>query len=239
MIDVTIIYENKDIIVLNKPAGMLTHPDGRSEEKTLAHSIASKWPRLLDVGEAQFDQKGKKLLRPGIVHRLDRETSGLIMAAKNQRTFEFLKKQFQEREIEKEYGAICYGKMKKERGEIIAPIGRSIKTGFFSAVRPSKKIRQAQTQYEVIKKISQYSYLKIMPKTGRTHQIRVHLKSIGHPIVCDSLYGRGRECPVAGLSRLALHAWKISVTLPDGRRKTFEAPMPQDMRKALEKLSLL
>ena len=239
MADIEIIYEGENIIILNKPAGILTHPDGRTEEKTLAHFIAHKWPQLLAVGEEQFSQKGEKLLRPGIVHRLDRETSGLVMVAKNQKTFEFLKKQFQEREVEKEYQAICYGELKKEKGEITASIGRSRKTGLFSAVRPSQKIRQAQTRYEAIKRSSRYTYLKLRPKTGRTHQIRVHLNSIGHPIVCDSLYGKGRECPVAGLSRLALHAGRISVTLPDGQRKTFMAPIPQDIREALEKLSLL
>lgn len=233
-----IIYEDTDILVINKPAGLMVHGDGKSEEKTLADWIVEKYPALLGVGEPQLDQKGQEILRPGIVHRLDRETSGVMVVAKKQDSFLFLKQAFQNHEVKKEYRALVYGVVAKESGTIDAPIGRSRVSGAFTAVRPGPKTREALTEYSVLERFAQYTLLAARPKTGRTHQIRVHLKSIGHAVVCDKLYATKRECPVLGLGRLALHAQALTLPLPNGTQ-TFEAPLPADMQEALDALRKL
>ncbi len=240
-----IIYEDSDILILNKPSGLMVHPasssvvdmsDGKSSEPTLAHWIIEHYPALAEVGEIQLDAHGEPLLRPGIVHRLDRETSGVIVIAKTQESFFFLKEQFKNREIEKTYCALVYGVVQKDEGRIDAPIGRSRVDGRFTAVRPGNKTREALTEYRVREHFSEYTVLTVTPRTGRTHQIRVHLKSIGHPVVCDHLYTPKRLCPVAGLNRLGLHAEALRLKLPSGEERRFVAPLPSDFAEALEAL---
>jgi len=214
----------------------MVHGDGKSEDKTLADWIAEKYPALVGVGEPQLDQKGREILRPGIVHRLDRETSGVMVVAKTQESFLFLKHAFQERLARKEYRALVYGVVAKDEGSINAPIGRSRVSGAFTAVRPGPKTREALTEYTVLERLGSYTLLSARPRTGRTHQIRVHLKSIGHAVVCDKLYAKKLLCPVGDIARLALHATMLTFPLPHGGERTVDAPLPTDFASTLEVL---
>jgi 23S rRNA pseudouridine1911/1915/1917 synthase len=196
--------------------------------------ILEKYPSLAGVGEPQGE-----ILRPGIIHRLDRDTSGVLIIAKDQNTHAFLKRQFQEREIKKTYKAIVYDAMKEKRGVIDEPIGRvgpgsQMRTSF----KPRGTVREAVTEYEVNEIFKGFSYLNVSPKTGRTHQIRVHLKHIGHPVLCDPIYAKRREC-MPEMGRLALHASSIELKLSSGENVKFEAELPEDFKRTLAKLRSL
>lgn len=232
--EIKIIYEDKNILALNKPAGLIVHSDGRTEEKTLADWLIEKYPEIKNVGEP-WQKETVTIPRPGIVHRLDRETSGAIIVAKNQETFLFLKKQFQERKIVKKYRAFVYGKLKETEGVIERPIGKSTQDfRLWSAQRGARgEMREAVTEYKVIDSNENFSLVEAMPKTGRTHQIRVHFKAISHPVVCDRLYAPGRECAL-GFERLALHSFQIGFEKEIGNFIEIEAPYPADFKKALE-----
>jgi len=230
-----VLYEDENILGLFKPAGFIVHGDGRREEKTLCDWLMEKYPILKDVGEPLVLVNGISIPRPGIVHRLDRHTSGVLLVAKNQKAYEFLKSQFQNREIKKTYLAFVYDKVRDDFGTINMPIGRS-KGDFRQYTAPPKargEMREAVTYYEVIKRSTEATYVKAMPKTGRTHQIRVHLKAIGHPVICDRVYAGGRPTLLA-FERLALHAHIISFKNLDNEEKTIEAPLPADFVAALE-----
>ena len=236
-----ILYEDEYILALDKPSGMMVHSDGRSEEKTLVDWINEHYPDLRDVGEDQTLQNGKIIKRPGIVHRLDRETSGVLIVAKTKESHAFLKEQFQNRKIEKVYNAVVWGNfsLDKMEGVIDKPIGRSA-SDFrkWSAEYGAKgEMREAVTEYKVLGQSSLFAYLEIRPKTGRTHQIRVHLKSISHPVVCDKLYSN-KVCDGSpscfGFNRLALHALSIRLQLPDQSFIQIESPLPEIFEKALK-----
>ncbi|MES2014648.1 MAG: RluA family pseudouridine synthase [Patescibacteria group bacterium] len=236
-----IIFENDDVLVANKPAGLSVHKDGKREEETLADWFLLRVPSAEGVGEPLVLTNGTVVDRPGIVHRLDKQTSGVIILAKNQEAFLFLKHQFQERLTEKVYRAFLWGELKEEKGVINFPIGRS--TSDFrrrSAERGAKPpLRDAVTSWSLIAKGKGFSYVEARPKTGRMHQIRVHFKALQHPLVSDSLYAPKRERAL-GFERLALHALSLTITLPGGERKTFEAPLPPDFitaEKELESVS--
>jgi 23S rRNA pseudouridine1911/1915/1917 synthase len=238
--DFEILYEDEYLIAFNKPAGIMVHHDTHTKEGTLADWIIKNRSDLIGIGENTYDQKGKAVPRPGIVHRIDKDTSGVILVAKNKDAFEYLKNSFKKREVKKTYRAIVYGEMDKEKGVIDKPIARS-KTDFRKkAVRESmvNKAREAVTEYKVLNKGAGYSYVEVYPLTGRTHQIRVHLNSIGHPVVCDSLYAGGRECPQT-LKRLALHALEIELTLPNKTRIAVSAPEPKEFKEFLAEAGTL
>ena len=229
-----ILYEDKDIVAIDKPAGLVVHSDGKTVEPNLTDWILKKFPKSKDVGEPIQTTDGKIISRPGIVHRLDRETSGVMLVAKTKQGFECLKKQFQDHDIKKEYHAFVYGEMKNENGIIDRPIGRS-KSDFrqWSAQRGARgEMREAITEYEVKEKASGYSYVAGFPKTGRTHQIRVHFKAINYPLVADSLYAPKRENTL-GFTRLALHSYRITFTDTKGKTETVTAPEPADFKRAL------
>ncbi len=249
-IEPSIIFENKHLAAINKPAGLVVHSDGKTHEPTLCDWLIKQWPKMKGVGEPLVLNKGQAneliIDRPGIVHRLDRDTSGVIIVAKTQESFLFLKKQFQEREIEKTYRAIVWGSVKEDTGKIDRPIGRS-KNDFrkWSAERFARgELRPALTEYKVLGRVTdvapsvgeskdqkkiphQFTYLEAYPKTGRTHQIRVHFKAINHPIVCDTLYAPNHPS-VLGFTRTALHAYKIKIEDVDGVQHEFEAPLTRD-----------
>jgi len=226
---IPIIYEDQNIVAINKPAGLLVHSNGKTKEKTLVDWLVKKYPQLKKVGD-------EPETRPGLVHRLDKDTSGVLLIAKNQKTFEELKKQFQEKQIQKIYLALVWGEVKKEKGVVSASIGRSAKFGRFIASRGKRgKIREAVTEYKVLKRFLQFTFLELKPKTGRTHQLRVHMKFLNHPIVCDKLYAPNRPCPVLGLGRLALHAQAIEFTLSQ-KKMRLEASLPADFKRALASL---
>ncbi|MDP6387960.1 MAG: RluA family pseudouridine synthase [Candidatus Pacebacteria bacterium] len=231
--EIPIIYENEEVLVVNKPAGLVIHSDGKTNEPTLVDWILEKYPEIKNVGElAEYD--GKKITRAGIVHRLDRETSGVIIIAKTRDSYLNLKNQFQNRTISKTYNTFVHGKLKEKNGTIDLPIGRS-KSDFrqWSAEKNTRgELRDAITDYKVLKENEDYTYVEVNPKTGRTHQIRVHFKAINHSLVCDKLYSPKRDC-VLGFKRLALHARTLSFQLLNGETITTEADLPEDFEKAL------
>ena len=229
-----ILYEDANILAINKPAGLIVHSDGRNEEETLADLLIEAFPEIKEVGEHWESPEGKVIYRPGIVHRLDRDTSGVLLVAKNQETYLFLKKQFQDRNISKKYHAFVYGNIKEEEGIIDKPIAKSKKDFRQWSAQPGARgtLRNAVTEFKVLKRVGEYVFLELSPKTGRTHQLRVHLKAIHHPILCDSLYAANRECGL-GFKRLALHAWSIEFSTPDGKKHQVEAPYPEDFAKTL------
>ncbi len=231
---IEILYEDSDVVVINKPAGILVHADGVSKDETVSDWMLAKYPESDGVGEEMVLKNGEKIARPGVVHRLDRDTSGVLILAKNDAAHAHLKEQFQNREVEKEYAAFVYGVPKNEKGIIEAPIGRSARNfRMWSAQRGARgTLREAATEYEVEKKAEEFALVKLFPKTGRTHQLRVHMKYLNYPIVCDKLYAPKRECAL-GFERMALHAKKLGVVLPSGEQKTFEAPLPEDFENAL------
>jgi len=232
--DIKIIYEDDDVLVIDKPAGLVVHFDGKTEEENLCDWILKKYPEIEDVGEFLVLSNGIEIKRPGIVHRLDRETSGALIIAKNQASFLFLKEQFKKREVKKIYKAFVWGEIKEEKGEVNRPIGRS-KNNFrlWSAQRGTRgKLREAITEYHVLQRNKDFSFLEINLKTGRTHQIRVHMKAINHPVVGDKLYAPKREF-VLGFNRVALHAAFLEFSLPNRERKKIEVDLPQDFKKAL------
>lgn len=235
-----VIYEDAFILVINKPAGLPVHADGKHERKTLTDWLLINYPELKGVGETQILPDGTIIERPGIVHRIDADTSGVMVVAKTQKAFEFLKKQFQNREVTKVYRAFVYGILKDDRGMIDKPIGSSRGRGPRSARSPHGDLREAQTAYRVLKRGTEATYAEVFPKTGRSHQIRVHFSAIQHPVVGDKLYAPMRP-PILGFSRLALHAFSISFIHPSTssgqvpRKVIFEAPLPADFAEA-EKL---
>lgn len=235
--DIKIIFENEEVIVVNKPAGLVVHSDEKTNEPTLVDFILKNYPEIKDVGEPVI-YNGKEIARPGIVHRLDRETSGVIVIAKTQESFLNLKKQFQERKIEKIYNAFVCGRLNPpdggKSGIIDRPIGKS-KSDFrqWSAQHGARgELREALTHYKVLEKNKDFTYVEVTPKTGRTHQIRVHFKAISHSVVCDKLYAPKRGCGL-GFERLALHARTLSFRLLSGEIITAEAELPQDFEQAL------
>ena len=234
-----IIYEDDAVLAVNKPPGLVVHSDGKIDEQTLVDFIVGIHPEMEKIGEPLKLSSGKTIHRGGVVHRLDKETSGVIVFAKNQETFLFLKKQFQERDVKKEYRAIVHGALKEKKGVIDAPIGRSARDFRARAVGVSARgvRRPARTEYTVRAEAPPFSYLSVFPRTGRTHQIRVHLKSIGHPVVCDRLYAPRRACP-GEIGRLALHAWSIELKTPHGLFLHLEAPLPDDFEKILGALNI-
>ena len=226
-----VIYENKDFLILNKPSGLQVHParvsaakEKRETEPTLTDWLVKQYPEVKKVGD-------DPATRPGIVHRLDKETSGIMIVPRTQKEFEYLKSLFQEHAIQKTYLALVRGVPKKEKGVIDAPIG--IKAGTLKrSIHSQKMAKPAVTEYKVEKKVKiegeMYSLLEVRPHTGRTHQIRVHLTSIGHPIVGDKLYGPKKQPEFA--HRLMLHAKALDFSDKSGNRFTFEAPPPSDFR---------
>lgn len=242
----TVLYEDDDVLVLDKPAGLIVHSDGRTDEPSVALWVLARYPALAEVGEPWTSPQGEIVPRPGIVHRLDRDTSGVIILAKTSETYIFLKGQFQDRTTEKVYRAFVYGHPKLDRGTIEAEIVR------IRAVPPrwgvarmgeDKKHRAAITDWRVLARAvdpdtnEKVAFMEARPKTGRTHQIRVHFKHLGHSVVCDKLYAKGKPC-FLGFSRQALHAASLAITLPSGERRTFVAPLPGDFTAALESLGV-
>jgi len=234
--DFTILYEDDDIVAIQKPSGVMTHPDGHATDETVSDWFARTYPSSSTVGETQRLKDGTEILRPGVVHRLDRDTSGVLVLAKNGEAHAHLKLAFQEHRVQKTYLAFVYGVLKESRGTISFAIGRSRKDFRLRSAQPKAKgqMREAITHYEAVSDIGTHTLLKLMPETGRTHQIRVHLKAIHHPVVCDPLYAPNRPCDL-GVSRLALHAYQIDITLLSGERVLIMAPIPEDLIETLRK----
>lgn len=234
----SIILETNSFVVINKPAGLVVHGDGKTDELTLVGWIIKNYPEIKGIGEPMLVD-GKTLDRPGIVHRLDRETSGAIIIVKNQKAFEFFKQQFKDHKIQKEYHAFVWGHFKETSGVVNVPIGRS--SGDFRRWQAGRGIRgeerEAMTRWEVVSSFvdennENFSLMRLFPKTGRTHQLRVHMKYLQKPIVSDSLYAATKPNAL-GFDRVALHARKISFTDLNGQEITVEAPYPADFQSAI------
>lgn len=234
--EIRVLYEDGDCVVIQKPAGVLVHEDGNTKGETVVDWLLHHAPEARGVGEPGKNTRGEVLERSGVVHRLDAETSGVLILAKTSEAFVHLKAQFHDRLVRKEYRAIVYGTMKDRWGTINRPIGRSAKDfRLRSAEKGSRGVlRSAVTDWECIGQSHQHAYLKLMPKTGRTHQIRVHLKSMSRPIVQDTLYAPEglRAGDNLGFTRLALHAYSLRLILPNGEEETFIAPLTLDFEKA-------
>ncbi len=238
--NIPILYEDDEVLAINKPAGLVVHADGRTTEKTLVDWVCAKYPSIAEahVGESITLTNGGVIQKPGIVHRLDRDTSGVLLIAKTQESFLNLKTQFQERTMTKTYKTLVHGFFKESTGVVDKPIGRS--TSDFrkwSAEYGARgELRSAVTEYRVLGQGEvngvKISYLDVFPKTGRTHQIRVHLKAISHPILCDTHYAPKAPCAL-GFNRFALHASSIEFRSKDGVLVRIEAPLPDDFRQAL------
>jgi len=235
--NIPIIYEDGALLVVNKPAGLAVHEDGRTDGPFLTDWVREQYPEMVGVGEMMRLQNGARIGRPGVVHRLDRDTSGVLVLAKTEEAHAFLKAQFQQCEIQKEYRAFVWGELKEATGTVDRPIGRSRKDFrlWSSGKDAGGQLRPATTRYTVLCTAEGFSYVSLEPKTGRTHQIRVHMKAIGHPVVCDTRYMPSRA-PALGFTRLALHAYALTLTHPNGTRMAFEAPLPEDFTHAEKEL---
>jgi 23S rRNA pseudouridine1911/1915/1917 synthase len=218
-IPLKIIYEDDDLLAIDKPAGLTVHPAPGHPSHTLVNAILSHFPHLADMGDS---------LRPGIVHRLDKDTSGVMLVAKNATAQAKLQEQFKSRAVEKTYLALVKGHLAPERGMIEAPIGRHPSNRKKMAV--VSRGREARTMYQVVRYIGNYTLLEVKPETGRTHQIRVHLAAIGYPVMGDALYGV--KSPL--LSRQFLHAHRLKIKLPSsGEFKEFMSPLAEDLERVL------
>lgn len=236
---IEVLYEDDAIVAINKPAGLIVHADGRTSEPTVVEWLKGHVPGIAHVGEVMEDQSGEEIERTGIVHRLDRDTSGVLLLAKTSEAHAFLKEQFLNRTVKKVYRAFVYGSVTESRGVIDRPIARS-KTDrrkWTAQNGRSGVEREAITYYKTLLQTRDVSYLELRPQTGRTHQIRVHLKAIHHPVLSDLLYAQGKES-MLDFKRLALHALSIHCVLPSGEEKTIEAPLPDDFIHAEQKIGI-
>ena len=233
-IKLDVVYQDEDIIVVNKPAGLVTHPGSGNWTGTLANALL------------HYDSGLQNLDRAGIVHRLDKNTSGLMVVARSEVAQKYLSEQIQEHQVSREYSAIVYGHM-ISGGTIDEPIGRDPKDRIKQAVVDNGKI--ALTHYRVIDRFSHHTHVKAILETGRTHQIRVHMSHIGHPLVADPMYGGRLRFPkkadeklkdaLKGFNRQALHSRKLALKHPvSGELMSWEAPLPKDLQQLLEVLSI-
>ncbi|HXV26629.1 MAG TPA: RluA family pseudouridine synthase [Candidatus Paceibacterota bacterium] len=227
--DLEIIYEDADLVAVNKPPGLTVHKTSAEDpQTTLADLAVRQWPEMAGVGEDP--------LRPGIVHRLDRDTSGIILLAKTQEAFAYLKSLFKERHIRKTYLALVNGSPNEPFGTVDLPVAR-IGAKTTTRTKGTRELveRSAVTDWKIRARYAGYTLLECMPRTGRTHQIRAHLKSLGTPIAGDPLYSAGKPVP-AGLDRPFLHAWKLEFTSPPGTALALEADLPSALQKVLDAL---
>jgi len=245
-IPLDILYQDSDVVVLNKPAGLVVHPAPGHASGTLVNALLHHCPDLGGIGGE---------IRPGIVHRLDKDTSGTMVVAKNAAALEALAKQFKDRTVRKTYLALVYGELEKDAGTIDLPIGRHpVHRKQMSTT--TRKGRRAETSWRVREKFKGITLLELTLKTGRTHQIRVHCAAMGHPVVGDPVYCSrkqlkamdrlfsGKSSPMVAqlkaVSRQMLHAWRLRLTHPSaGEIMTFESPIPTDMETVIEKLRLM
>ncbi|RJP54638.1 MAG: RluA family pseudouridine synthase [Anaerolineaceae bacterium] len=227
-IPLDIVFENDDLLVVNKPAGMVVHPAAGHATGTLVHAVLGYDPEIEGIGGEE---------RPGVVHRLDKETSGLIVLAKNERAHRWLQDQFRLRRVEKTYLALVDGAPPTPAGRVEAAIGRDPSRRKQMAVLPEGKGREAVSEYKTHESFTNHTLLEFHPHTGRTHQIRLHCAFLGCPIVGDMVYGRKK--PTLQIDRHFLHAAKLKIILPNEKEpRLFEAPLPEELERVLEELRM-
>jgi 23S rRNA pseudouridine1911/1915/1917 synthase len=225
-IPLDIIFENDDLMVINKPAGMVVHPAAGHSTGTIVHAALAHAPEMDGVGGVQ---------RPGIVHRLDKDTSGLLLVAKNDKAHQWLQSKFKSRTLKKVYLALVDGAPPTPSGRIEAPIGRDPAHRKQMAIMPPGKGREAYTEYRSLESFEKHTLIEVNLLTGRTHQIRLHMAFLGCPIVGDSVYGHRKQS--LPLRRQFLHAQKLTIQIPGEKQaRTFEAPLPKDLEKILDLL---
>jgi 23S rRNA pseudouridine1911/1915/1917 synthase len=227
-----IIHEDDTLLVVEKPAGMTVWKEGPGEDKTVGDAILEQFPNLQALGEKR---------RYGILHRLDKDTSGILLVAKTPEAFSFFQKQFQDRAVQKKYLCLAEGNVKEEKGRIETLLGRSLsdkrKQKVFIPGEPgSESKREAITEYRVQERYPGYTLLEMYPKTGRKHQLRVQLASLGHPIVGDKLYGFKNQKILSELQRHFLHASSLKINYPDGTVQEFTSELPEDLKSILHNL---
>jgi len=230
--DIKIIYEDDDLVVVDKPTGIVVFPEGQTTENTLIEALVEKYPDLKNAGEAP---------RYGIVHRLDKDTSGVLLVAKSTEALLFLQKQFKNREVEKKYVCLVEGEVKDDKGEIKTLIARSPKDGrkqkvYLENEPHPESAREAITEYKVLKDFKNYTLLEVEIKTGRRHQIRCHFSYLQHPIAGDKLYSFKNSKIPAGLTRQFLHSQKLKIQLPNGKTEEFISEMPEELQQVLNNL---
>ena len=232
--DIKIIYEDSDVLAVDKPAGIVVFPEGQTlinQEKTLIDYLIEKYPELKNVGEAP---------RYGIVHRLDKDTSGVLLVAKTAEGLIFLQKQFKNREVEKKYVCLVEGTIENDFGTIETLIARAKgdprKQRAYSPANAPRSAREAITEYKVLARYKDYTFLEVEIKTGRRHQIRCHFSYLHHPIIGDKLYGFKNSKTPEGLSRQFLHAQKLKIQLPNGKTEEFISELPEDLKNIKDKL---
>jgi len=228
-----VVYEDDDLMVINKPAGLLVHPSkGHADEVSLINSLLERYQSIAEVGDEPE--------RPGIVHRLDKDVSGLMVIAKTQSAFESLKTQFQNRSVKKEYLALVYGVLTKDHDIIKFKIARSHARGRMVARPETQEGKDAITEYDVLKRFKNHTYANVVIHTGRTHQIRVHFRAIDHPLVGDRLYQKNhmKNIRPIELDRIFLHSHKLRFKLMNGTEKTFEEPLPHELENLLQTLQI-
>lgn len=224
-----IVYEDEEMLVINKAAGMVVHPAPGHTDDTLVNALLARYP----------DLEGVEGLRPGIVHRLDKDTSGLIIVAKKARTQAAMIEQMKQHQVEKRYLALVEGVVSVDQGSIDAPIGRDPRHRQQMAITVTGS-REARTHFRVLERFQRHTLLLLQLETGRTHQIRVHLKAIGHPVVGDPVYGSGNTRGNLSLKRQFLHAYQLKLVHPTtGKVLELEAPLPEDLKTVLLQKSSL
>ncbi len=224
-IPLKIIYSDNHIVVVEKPSGLVVHPGGKGSKITLVHGLLYYFPDIARLGPAD---------RPGLVHRLDKETSGLIVIARTEKAYLSLQQQFKDRMVGKNYFGLVWGNVSADSGAIAVPIGRHVRHGLRISVK-TRKPRQALTLYKVEQRFQKFTLLSIKPITGRTHQIRVHLAASGFPVVGDSRYGRRKQD--AGCPRLFLHAHRLVFSHPvTGKTEEFQSPLPEELVEFLQNI---
>jgi 23S rRNA pseudouridine1911/1915/1917 synthase len=229
-----VVYEDPDLVVVDKPAGLVVHPGAGHRSGTLVHGLLARYPEVEVVGR----EEGSNPDRPGIVHRLDRGTSGLMVVARTPDAYHALVGQMSRREVVRNYRVLVLGSVDGTSGVVDAPIGRSVSSPTRMAV--SRKGKEARTRYHVDERFTQPVPTTLMTatlETGRTHQIRVHLTAIGHPVVGDVVYGQGRSLPGALVSRPFLHAGQLSLDHPrTGAALSWTSELPNDLRQQMDQL---
>lgn len=226
-IPLDVIYQDENVVVINKPAGMIVHPGAGHRTGTLVNAALYRWPEIRQVGDPQ---------RPGVVHRLDKETSGILILARNPDAYTWLVRQFKSRRTEKTYLALVDGHPPTPSGRIEAPLGRDPKHRQRMAALYAGEGRKAITEYRSIQSFREHELLEVHPVTGRTHQIRVHLAYLGCPVVGDRVYGHHK--PSLPLNRFFLHAARLNIVLPGDKNPTeFQAKLPEELQNILNELS--
>ena len=232
-----VIYKDSDVLVINKPAGITVFPENEIREKTLIDYLLKRFPNLKNVGNKP---------RYGIIHRLDKDTSGILLIAKNKKALEFFQEQFKKRKVLKRYLALVVGNIKENQGKIETLIGRSLKNRKkqrvylpFEPLAKGRKLRKAITEYRVLQRFKNFTLIEAIPKTGRKHQIRVHFSHLGHPIAGDRIYGFKNQPRPKNSNRLFLHSYYLKMRLPNGKEKEFQSPLPKDLKEVLENLDII